>query len=122
MFPVSSFLILALGALLISNRYFEDYKKIQKRNLARQQKFDQFVENIKSGKWQLTNDKWIEEMKLQGKVSNDQFESIVPLIEFLQFIGWFSLVLAVCNVLAVLYVKDKIKKRQNDLICEEQKK
>jgi hypothetical protein len=118
-FPVSGFLILALAAFFISNRYFKDYTEIQKKNQESQQKFDQFVENVKSGKWQLTTEQWVEGMKLQRTEAEAEYESIIPLIEFLKFIGWFGLVLAACNALVVLYVKDKILKRQNGLLREE---
>ncbi len=117
-FPVSSFLILGIVAFFISNLYFKDYTEIQKKNQVSQQKFDQFVENVKSGKWQLTTDKWIEGMKLQRTEAKAEFEFSVPLIEFLKFIGWTGLVFAVCNALVVLYVKEKILKRQNGLLRE----
>jgi hypothetical protein len=118
-FPAFSFLMLAIGALFISNWCSKEYTEIQKKNQDSQQKFDQFVENVKSGKWQLTNDKWIEAMKGQRSETKAQFEFSVPLINFLQFTGWFSLILAVCNVLVVLRIKEKIMKRQNSLLREE---
>lgn len=121
-FPVSSLLMLALAALVVSIQYSKHYTEIQEKNQQSQQKFDQFIENVKSGKWQLTNDKWIEGMKLQRAEAKEQYDSIVPLIEFLQFIGWFSLILAACNALVVLYVKDKIMKRHNGLLSDQQKK
>lgn len=120
-FPVSSFLMLAMAAFFISNWGFKEYTEIQKKNQDSQQKFDQFVENVKSGKWQLTNDKWIEAMKGQRSETKAQFEFSVPLIEFLKFIGWFSLISAGCNALVVLRIKEKILKRQNSLLREEQK-
>jgi len=121
-FSVLSLLMLALAALVVSSQYSKHYTEIQNGNQENQQKFDQFVENVKNGKLQLTTDKWIEDMKLQRAEVKDQHDSIVPLIEFLQFVGWFSLILAACNVLVVLYVKDKIKKRQNGLLNEGQKR
>jgi len=122
MFPVLCFLILSASALFFSHLYFGYYNNHEKENQVSEQKFEQFIDNVKSGKWQLTTDKWIEGMKLQRSEAETEYKSVVPLIEFLQFIGWFSLILAACNVLVVLYVKDKIKKRQNDLLCEGQKK
>ncbi len=61
-------------------------------------------------------------MKLQRTEAKAEYDSIIPLIEFLKFIGWFGLVLAICNALVVLYLKDKILKRQNSFLREEQKK
>ena len=122
MFPVLCFIILSANALFFSHLYFGYYNNHEKENKVSEQKFEQFVENVKSEKWQLTTDKWIEGMKLQRSTAETGYKTVVPVIEFLQFIGWFSLILAVCNVLVVLHVKDKIKKRQNDLLCEKQKK
>jgi hypothetical protein len=122
MFPGLCFLILSAGAWFFSHLYFGYYNNHEKENQISEQKFEQFIDNVKSGKWQLTTDKWIEGMKLQRSEAETEYQSVVPLIEFLQFIGWFSLILAGCNVLVVLCVKDKIKKRQNDLPCEGQKK
>ena len=113
MFPVLCFLIFSVSALFFSHLYFGYYNDHEKEKQISEQKFEQFIDNVNSGKWQLTTDKWIEGMKLQRSEAEAEYKSIVPLIEFLQFIGWFSLILAACNVLAVLYVKDTIKKRQN---------
>ena len=77
-FPVLSFLIIALSALFFSSLYFRHYKEHQKENQESQQKFDQFVENVKSGKWQLTTDKWIEGMKLQRSEAEAKYEIFVP--------------------------------------------
>jgi hypothetical protein len=121
-FPVLSFVIIAVAAFFISNQYLKSYAEIQKKNQTSQQKFDQFVENVKNGKWQLTTEQWIEGMKLQRTEAKAEYDSIIPLIEFLKFIGWFGLVLAICNALVVLYLKDKILKRQNSFLREEQKK
>ena len=122
MFPVLCFLILSASALFFSHLYFGYYNNHEKENQVSEQKFEQFIENVKSGKWQLTTDKWIEGMKLERNTAEDEYKTIVPLIEHLRFIGWFSLILAACNVLVVLYVRDNIKKRQSELLREEQKK
>jgi hypothetical protein len=71
---------------------------------------------------QLSTDKWIEGMKLQRSEAEAEYKGIASLIEFLQFIGWFSLILAACNVFVVLYVRDNVKKRQNNLLYEKQMK
>ncbi len=55
-FPVLSFVIIAVAAFFISNQYLKSYAEIQKKNQTSQQKFDQFVENVKNGKWQLTTE------------------------------------------------------------------
>jgi hypothetical protein len=49
-FPVLSFLIIVISALFFSSLYFKYYNKHEKENQESQQKFDQFVENVKSGK------------------------------------------------------------------------
>ena len=116
--PVSSFLIVAVAALFFSTWYFKSYNEHEKENRVRQQKFERFVENIKNGKWQLTTDRWIEGMRLQRSEAEADYESILPLIEFVQFIGWFGFILAACNVLVVLHVKNTIKKRQGALLRE----
>ena len=122
LFPVSSFLILALGAFFVSSQHLKHYTEIQNGNQDSQEKFDRFVENVKSGKLQLTTDKWIEAMKLQRSQAEAEFEFSLPLIEFLKSIGWIGLVFAACNALVVLHVRDNIKKRQSELLYEEQKK
>ncbi len=118
-FPVFSFLIIAVGALFSSNLYSRHYNELEQENQVRQQRFEQFVENVKNGKWQLTTDKWIEGMRRQRSSAEAERKIIVPLIEFLRFIGWFGLILAAFNVLFVLYVRDNIKKRSSALVREE---
>jgi len=118
-FPVFSFLIIAVGALFSSNLYSRYYNELEKENQMRQQRFEQFVENVENGKWQLTTDKWIEGMRRQRSSAEAERKTIVPLIEFLRFIGWFGFILAAFNVLVVLYVRDNIKKRSSALVREE---
>jgi hypothetical protein len=92
---------------------FRYYSEHEKEDQLSEQKFEQFVENVKGGKGQLTTDQWIEVVKHHRIAARSERKTIVPIIEHLQFLGWFSLVLGVCNVLAILYVKDNIKRRHN---------
>jgi hypothetical protein len=110
-FSTVCFLGLAFGTLFMSSVYFRHYNEHEKERQVSQQKFDQFVENVKSGKWQLSTDKWIEGMRLQRSEAETEYQAGVPFIKFLQFIGWFAVSLAACNVLIVFYVRDKIQKR-----------
>ena len=111
-FPVFSFLAIAAGALFFSNLYSRYSNELETENQMRQQKFVQFVENVKSGKWQLATDQWIEGMRHQRSSAEAEHKTVVPLIEFLRFTGWFGFILAALNVLVVLYVRDNIQKRQ----------
>ncbi len=111
--PSVIFAMLAASALLLSNKYFRQYHKHEKERLESDQKFVLFVENVKSGKWQFTTDKWIEGMRLQRVAAESNFQMSVPFIEFLQFIGWFGFICVGCNILIIFYVRNDCRKRQD---------
>ena len=69
-----------------------------------QQKFDVFVANVKSGKWQLTADRWLEGMRRERATAEAYRKAGASTVELMQDFVWASLagiLLQTCVVFSV---------------------
>jgi hypothetical protein len=106
------FLLFSADAFFFSNLQLKYYNKYEIEDQANQQKFEQFAENVKSGKIKLTTDDWIEDLKLERKASESERRTFVPFIEHMQHLGWLSLAFGICNILVIIYARNEINKRK----------
>jgi hypothetical protein len=112
-FSVLCFACISAFALFFFVINSKEYNKFKRENQASRQKFAQLVEKVKNGQQQFKTDKWIEYIELEQKATDSQYETIVSLINILRDIGWFSLVMAVLNALAILYVRQQTNQHQS---------
>lgn len=71
------FIILAVAALIFANgaRDYADLAKAKER----EKKFETFVQNVESGKWELTRDRWIDLMRRHRKIEEAERESLISI-------------------------------------------
>lgn len=104
----SLFAVLAVGSLYfasMSNNYVD-----ASRAKERGEKFEMFVQNVESGKLQLTRDRWIHAMRLQRKVEEADRECLAIFAEFLRFSGWVGLSTVVFQAAVLFLTKSRLTK------------
>lgn len=74
-----------------------------------EEKFETFIKNVETGKWQLTPDRWIHGMRLYRASANSDREIITVLADFMQFSGWVGLFAVLYQVAIVFALRAKSK-------------
>lgn len=99
---------MAIGAFLLSEQHirFHDMIRVSESD----EKFERFVENVKSGKRQLTPDQWLEFIRAQRKQIESQQELSIGIARAMRNDGWYLLIGVGCHALVVCYVRQKSKK------------
>ncbi|HEV7924946.1 MAG TPA: hypothetical protein VGR14_06300 [Verrucomicrobiae bacterium] len=71
-----------------------------------QKKFDQFVDNVRSGKWQLTSERWIEGLQVQRK-ETEHF--LGQFIDRMQMFCWLGVAGMLAQIATVLFVAKSLR-------------
>jgi hypothetical protein len=77
------------------------------------QKFEAFVENVQSGKWQLTTEKWLEGMRREDATAEDYRNASVSLAKIFQDFIWLSLAGIMFQAIAVISVLKRLRAMGN---------
>ena len=105
--PGFMFAIIAAGAFLLSEMDFRYYDPANVQE--NQQKYDTFVANVKSGKWQLTSDKALEAIRLERKRTEAEAQISLQAARTIRSGGWCILLGVACQVLVVFSVVGRLK-------------
>jgi hypothetical protein len=103
--PITGFLIVGILALLVSHQC---HRLIQTG--IGQEKYETFVENVQSGKWQITTDKWLAIMKQHQATKASNIEIEASFRELMLLLALTSLLGIVCQVRAVLHIRKRFTK------------
>ena len=106
--PAFVFLSIAVGAFALSEQEIQRHNVAQERE--NQAKFDKFVANVRSGKWELTPDKWIEGMRLERDLTESERQFSLGSARTMRAGGWYLLVGVVFQAVVVISVKGAFKK------------
>ena len=74
------------------------------------QKFDTFVRNVQSGKWQLTTDKWLKGMRLEHDTADAYQKACFEIGETMRAGGWLLFVGILWQIGAVYTVGNRMRK------------
>ena len=74
------------------------------------QKFDTFVSNVQSGKWQLTTDKWLEGMRHEEATSEAYRQASMDVGEMLLLVCWTTALGIAFQIAAVYSVTKRLRK------------
>ena len=104
--PILFFLVIGIGL-------FSSAGLLQMRvnTGASSEKFDTFVQNVKSGKWQPTTNQWLDLMQGERTVVASNLKSDSSLREVLLTLVLFCLIGLLCQVAVVLHFRKKAKVR-----------
>jgi hypothetical protein len=97
--PTMLFAVLAVAAYFTSLQV-QNYSKDD----GHQQKFETFVTNVKSGKWDLTTDRWLEGMRREKGRGDAYREAYSDTAGMFQILLWTSLAGIVFQAVAVFTV------------------
>jgi hypothetical protein len=103
--PSVFFIVAAVTAFLMSATIRE-----HSRDDGSHQKFDTFVANVQSGKWQLTTDKWLEGMKDEEATSEAYRQAYVGAGQMSQIVCWATAAGFAFQVTAVYSVRKRLSK------------
>ena len=104
--PSLLFLTMAIGAFLFS----EIHLRHREPDGSNEKKFEVFVDNVKSGKWQLTSDRWIEGMRRERAVAKAEREISDTLAQALRMWGWVGLLGFSFQIAVVFSVRAKCER------------
>jgi hypothetical protein len=103
--PTMLFAVLAVAAYFTSLQ-LQNYSKDD----GHQQKFEIFVTNVKSGKWDLTTDRWLEGMRHEKRRGDAYREAYSDTAGMFQILLWTSLAGIVFQAVAVFTVVRRMRK------------
>jgi hypothetical protein len=103
--PSVFFIVAAIAAFMMSAMIRE-----HSRDDGSHQKFDTFVANVQSGKWQLTTDRWLEGMKREEALSEAYRHAYVGAGQMLQIVCWATIAGIALQIAAVYSVRKKLSK------------
>jgi len=106
LFPSVLFLILAIAALIGSEVQF----RYSQRAALDYQQFEKVIDNLQSGKQQLTQEMWIEGMRRELAAIKAESQISDNMAGWLRFLGWFGLLGVFLQAAAVFSVRAKCKK------------
>src|SRR5436189_109323 len=101
--PGLVFLVIALGAFVLSEQEIHRHHLAQARES--QEKFDRFVADVRSGKRELTPDKWIEGMCLERKLTESERQFSLETARTMRAGGWFMLIGVAFQTIVVFSVR-----------------
>jgi hypothetical protein len=101
------FICMAIGGFFLSEQHFRYYDRA--RESGSEEKFEKFVESVKSGKRQITTDQWIEAMRTQRKLTESERRIGIGIARDMRDDAWYLLIGVACHVLVVCYVRQKNK-------------
>jgi len=81
--PSVFFIVAAVAAFMMSNMIRQ-----HTRDDGSHEKFDTFVTNVQSGKWQLTTDRWLEGMRREEATSEAYRQASIDAGQMLQVVCW----------------------------------
>lgn len=108
--PGVFFLLIAITALLSANIIRQSTI-----DAGSQQKFESFVENVKSGKWQLTTEKWLEGMRDEHNLANGYRSAgagvvkMFLLLMFASLVGFFVYLAVICSFVRKVNMKSSTR-------------
>ena len=106
--PSIAFVILASLAFLSSGMILGHFDSNQERES--QQKFERFVAKVKSGEWQLTQDKMIEGMRLAQEAAAADRRASASIGELMRAFVWLALAGIFLQLVAVFSVRKRLQK------------
>jgi|HubBroStandDraft_6_1064221.scaffolds.fasta_scaffold584718_2 hypothetical protein len=103
--PSIFFIVVAVAAFLTSEmiRRHTHYD-------GSRQKFDTFVTNVQSGKWQLTTNKWLEGMQREEATAEAYRDVGADSADMMRVFAWTSLAGIVFQTAVVFSVKKRLRK------------
>jgi hypothetical protein len=107
--PSIAFVILAVAAFLSSSMILGRFDSAREQES--QQKFERFVAKVKSGEWQLTQDKMIEGMRLAHEAAAADRQASVSICELMRDFVWLALVGIFWQLVAVFNVRKRLQKQ-----------
>ncbi len=105
--PSLIFIVIAAAAFQLSQKDFHYYDPAKERES--QQKFDTFVANVQSGRWQLTTDRWLEGMRRERKVTEAERQIGIDSAIVIRQGAWLILLGVACQVLSVFAIRGRKK-------------
>ena len=102
--PIVMFITVAGTALSLADT-------IQRRVLAgdSHQKFEAFVQNVESGKFQLTTDRWLEGMRRQQATAEAYLKADAASRDLMMWLMWAALFGIIFQVGAVIHFNKRLK-------------
>src|SRR5262245_47969713 len=101
--PCLLFLVIALGAFVLSEQEIRRHNLAQERES--QEKFDRFVADVRTGKRELTQDKWIEGMRLEREQTRAERQFSFSSARTMRAGGWFLLMGSAFQAVVAFSVK-----------------
>ena len=106
LFSPSVFFIVAAVAAFMMSAMIRQHS----RDDGSHQKFDTFVTNVQSGKWQLTTDRWLEGMRREEATTEAYRQASVDAGQMLQVICWATVTGIAFQIAAVYSVRKRLSK------------
>jgi hypothetical protein len=97
------YVVIAIGAFVLAEQNIRNHDL--NRDREDQQKFDRFVENVKSGKRQLTPDQWLEGMRLGRNQIESERHIGLQTTEAMRTGAWWILVGAAFQVFVIFSIR-----------------
>ncbi len=105
--PAIIFLVIAAGDFVLSQQAMNRPNPDQER-----QRFENFVKNVQSGKWQLTTDRWLVGMRSQHRLVEAERGTRLQLAETMRSGVWHILAGIGFQAIAVLWVRNDCRKQK----------
>ena len=103
--PSFFFIVVVVASFLTSGMI-----RRQTRDDGSRQKFEAFVTNVQSGKWQLTTDRWLEGMRREEATAEAYRQASATSGDMMQVIGWTTLAGILLQTAAIFSVRKRLKK------------
>ena len=102
--PIVMFLTVGAASLFVADLL---HRRIESGDS--HEKFEAFVQNVESGKWHLTTDRWLEGMRRQQATASAYLKVDMAVRELLLWLAWAALVGIFLQVAAVLHVRKRLR-------------
>ena len=96
---------------MVATLLFANTTRQKGRDDNSQQKFDVFVSNVQSGKWQLTTGEWLKGMRLEHNEVVEYQKACFEIGEAFLCLGWGLLVCILWQTGTVFIVRKRLQKQ-----------
>jgi hypothetical protein len=103
--PVFVFLIIGISALLGAHLC---YRSIQEGD--GHQKYETFVQNVQSGNWQITTDRWLKIMREHQATRAAYLEYEKSLRDFMLIFAWIALLGIISHFYTISHIRKRLTK------------
>jgi hypothetical protein len=102
---------IGLIVVVVATLLFANTTRQKGRDDNSQQKFDVFVSNVQSGKWQLTTGEWLKGMRLEHNEVVEYQKACFEIGEAFLCLGWGLLVCILWQTGTVFIVRKRLQKQ-----------